>query len=99
MKRASTGWPVKGLSTRLRPARGKKGSTKIVRAPIENWRKRRAASNAEACLTGYSAKAKRILNEDGNHRAVCCPNEMIVEGRRRRESLRSAGINPDYRTA
>jgi len=77
MKRASTGWPVKGLSTRLRPARGfvryhdSKGQPRYKIAPAADWRDRIFKSNAEACVTGYVVKARRIRQGKGNHRAVC----------------------------
>lgn len=70
---------MKGLSARLRPARGyaaiasKMGPPVIVRAPMEGWRKRRAAANAAACITGYDTKLSKIRAGKGNHNAVCNP--------------------------
>jgi hypothetical protein len=67
MKKASTGWPVKGLSSRLRPARGFVGWNQ------RDWQERCAQSNAVACITGYRRKLQRIMAGVGNHRALCAP--------------------------
>lgn len=86
MKRAATGWPTKGLKTRVHPARGyiripcPKGRDLIVRAPMSGWQQRRRKANAEACMTGYQAKANRIFGKrPGTHIAVCCPSERFAE--------------------
>jgi len=66
MKKATTGWPVSGLSSRLHPARS-------YRMPLRVWQERRAQSNAVACITGYRRKLQRIMAGVGNHRNLCAP--------------------------
>lgn len=81
MKRAATGWPTKGLKTRVHPARGyvrdKHGF--LLVASMANWQQRRRKANFEACLTGYAAKGRRITGKRrGNHCAIHCPAALVA---------------------